>query len=170
MTTSTGATAPPTCSSSSTPTAPGARSRSPTVGPAATSPSACAIWSTSTIPRRRRSAWCWITCQPTRPARSTRPFPRARRAGCCAAWSFTSRPSTRVGCNMVEIEIGVLRTQCLDRRIAERERLEAEIAAWQRRRNAEGARINWMFTTDQGAREDGPCISQPAPSPRPSRA
>ena len=30
---------------------------------------------------------------------------------------------------MVEIEIGVLRTQCLDRRIAERERLEAEIAA-----------------------------------------
>jgi hypothetical protein len=54
--------------------------------------------------------------------------------------------------NMVEIEIGVLRTQCLDRRIAERERLEAEIAAWQRRRNAEGARVNWMFTTER-ARE-----------------
>jgi hypothetical protein len=53
---------------------------------------------------------------------------------------------------MVEIEIGVLRSQCLDRRIAERERLEAEIAAWQRRRNAEGARVNWMFTTER-ARE-----------------
>jgi hypothetical protein len=51
---------------------------------------------------------------------------------------------------MVEIEIGVLRSQCLDRRIAERERLE--IAAWQRRRNAEGARVNWMFTTER-ARE-----------------
>jgi transposase len=54
--------------------------------------------------------------------------------------------------NMVEIEIGVLRSQCLDRRIAERERLEAEVAAWERQRNAAGARIRWMFTTDQ-ARE-----------------
>ena len=54
--------------------------------------------------------------------------------------------------NMVEIEIGVLRSQCLDRRIGKRERLEAEIAAWQRRRNAEGARITWMFTTER-ARE-----------------
>ena len=51
--------------------------------------------------------------------------------------------------NMVEIEIGVLRGQCLDRRIAERERLEAEIAAWERQRNTAGARIKWMFTTER---------------------
>lgn len=31
--------------------------------------------------------------------------------------------------NMVEIEIGVLRSQCLDRRIATQEQLAAEIAA-----------------------------------------
>ena len=49
--------------------------------------------------------------------------------------------------NMVEIEIGVLRGQCLDRRIGERDRLVAEIAAWERQRNAVGARITWMFTT-----------------------
>ena len=49
--------------------------------------------------------------------------------------------------NMVEIEIGVLRGQCLDRRIGERERLVSETAAWERQRNAEGARVNWMFTT-----------------------
>ena len=49
--------------------------------------------------------------------------------------------------NMVEIEIGVLRGQCLDRRIGERERLVAEIEAWQRQRNASGARIKWKFTT-----------------------
>ena len=49
--------------------------------------------------------------------------------------------------NMVEIEIGVLRSQCLDRRIATRECLVAEIAAWERQRNASGARIKWMFTT-----------------------
>jgi hypothetical protein len=48
--------------------------------------------------------------------------------------------------NMVEIEIGVLRSQCLDRRIDDRKALEAEIAAWERQRNAAGARIKWMFT------------------------
>ena len=51
--------------------------------------------------------------------------------------------------NMVEIEIGVLRGQCLDRRIAERQRLVAKIAAWERQRNAAGARVNWMFTTER---------------------
>jgi transposase len=57
--------------------------------------------------------------------------------------------------NMVEIEIGVLRSQCLDRRIGERERLETEVAAWQRQRNAAGARINWMFTTDRAREKMG---------------
>ena len=50
--------------------------------------------------------------------------------------------------NMVEIEIGVLRGQCLDRRIDNRPELEAEIDAWQHQRNASGARINWMFSTN----------------------
>ena len=51
--------------------------------------------------------------------------------------------------NMVEIEIGVLREQCLDRRIGERDVLVAEIDAWQRPRNASGARIKWKFTTEK---------------------
>ncbi len=51
--------------------------------------------------------------------------------------------------NMVEIEIGVLRCQCLDRRIGDRATLEVEVAAWEIQRNGEGARINWMFTTDK---------------------
>jgi hypothetical protein len=41
----------------------------------------------------------------------------------------------------------VLRGQCLDRRIGERDLLESEIAEWQRQRNASGARIKWNFTT-----------------------
>ena len=49
---------------------------------------------------------------------------------------------------MVEIEIGVLRPQCFDRRIASRKDMETEIAAWQHQRNASGARINWMFSTE----------------------
>lgn len=51
--------------------------------------------------------------------------------------------------NMVEIEIGVLRTQCLDRRIESREYLTAEIQAWQNQRNVSRARINWMFSTEK---------------------
>ena len=51
--------------------------------------------------------------------------------------------------NMVEIEIGVLRGQCLDRRIASQKQLVSEIAAWERQRNASKARIKWMFTTEK---------------------
>ena len=51
--------------------------------------------------------------------------------------------------NMVEIEIGVLRSQCLDRRIGERDQLVSEIEAWQRARNASGARIRRVFDTQR---------------------
>lgn len=51
--------------------------------------------------------------------------------------------------NMVEIEIGVLRNQCLDRRIESREKLVREIAAWEQQRNQSGAKINWMFTSQK---------------------
>jgi len=71
-----------------------------------------------------------------------------KRAACCAAWSSTT-PKHASWLNMVEIEIGVLRSQCLDRRIESRERLTAETAAWESRRNQSGARINWMFSTEQ---------------------
>src|SRR3954453_6295911 len=50
------------------------------------------------------------------------------------------------------VEIGVLRGECLDRRIGESERLISEVAAWEKQRNAAGARINWKFTTHK-ARE-----------------
>lgn len=55
--------------------------------------------------------------------------------------------------NMVEIEIGVLRTQCLDRRIAERAELESEIATWERRRNANKEKIQWMFNCDKARKK-----------------
>jgi hypothetical protein len=50
---------------------------------------------------------------------------------------------------MVEIEIGVLKLQCLSHRIAEREILVREIAAWEKRRNESAAQILWMFTTEK---------------------
>jgi len=50
--------------------------------------------------------------------------------------------------NMVEIEIGAMAKQCLDRRIATREELAAEVQAWVARRNAEEATIKWLFDVD----------------------
>ena len=47
--------------------------------------------------------------------------------------------------NMVEFEIGVMVKPWLDRRIADRDTLRGELASWQRRRNAEGARVKWLF-------------------------
>jgi hypothetical protein len=63
--------------------------------------------------------------------------------------------------NMVEIEIGVLRSQCLDRRIATKEQLVSEIAAWERQRNASGARINWMFTIEKARTKMGQAYPEP---------
>jgi hypothetical protein len=57
--------------------------------------------------------------------------------------------------NMVEIEIGVLRRQCLERRIGKRKKLEKEIAAWERDRNKSRARIRWMFTVKKAREKMG---------------
>lgn len=64
--------------------------------------------------------------------------------------------------NMVEIEIGVMVTQCLDRRIPDKATLIKEIAAWERRRNAEEARSKWMFTVDRAREKLGRLYPQPA--------
>jgi transposase len=71
--------------------------------------------------------------------------------------------------NMVEIEIGVLKGQCLDRRIDTREGLEREIAAWERERNAAGARITWMFTTEKARTKMGRAYPNTAPKEPPAK-
>jgi hypothetical protein len=69
--------------------------------------------------------------------------------------------------NMVEIEIGVLRSQCLDRRIASHEHLISEIGAWERQRNASGARLKWMFTLLKPAPKWAALTPNPPPSASP---
>ena len=71
--------------------------------------------------------------------------------------------------NMVEIEIGVMVRQCLNRRIAAKATLVSEIAAWDRRRNAERAGIDWMFTVER-AREKLGRAYPPAAGHAPARA
>lgn len=49
--------------------------------------------------------------------------------------------------NMAEVELSVLSRQCLNRRIADKETLMTEVAAWERERNSVNATIHWQFTT-----------------------
>ena len=49
--------------------------------------------------------------------------------------------------NMAELEFAAADKQCLDRRLASREDVAREIAAWERDRNAKAATVTWRFTT-----------------------
>jgi len=48
--------------------------------------------------------------------------------------------------NMAEIELSVLKGQCLDRRIADMTTMQAEVAAWESDRNNRTNKISWQFT------------------------
>jgi hypothetical protein len=61
---------------------------------------------------------------------------------------FHHTPKHASWLNMAEIEIGILDRQCLDRRLPDRQTLEAEVKAWQDKRNEDGCTINWKFTRE----------------------
>jgi hypothetical protein len=65
------------------------------------------------------------------------------------------QPSLRFFFYPLMNSICVLRGQCLDRRIDDPKRLLSEIAAWEKQRNAAGARIKWMFTAEKARAKMG---------------
>jgi transposase len=69
----------------------------------------------------------------------------ARRLAERIEWHYTPKHGSWL--NMAEIELSVLARQCLDRRIPDREALTREVAAWEAKRNAAGAKADWQFTT-----------------------
>src|SRR6202041_6397 len=89
----------------------------------------------------------------THSAGSLFPPPEARRILRRLAFHYTPQHASWL--NMVEIEIGVMRGQCLNRRIDNPKPLRREITAWERRRNAARSRIKWMFTTDNARTKMG---------------
>ena len=48
---------------------------------------------------------------------------------------------------MAESELGVLSSQCLDRRIPDQRILKEEVEAWEVARNRKHAKADWQFTT-----------------------
>ena len=59
---------------------------------------------------------------------------------------FHHTPKHASWLNMAEIEIGVLQSQCLDRRLDNADWLRSEISAWEERRNKQQVKIHWSFT------------------------
>lgn len=90
-----------------------------------------------------------------------RTFPAAEARRILRRIDFHFVPKHASWLNMVEIEIGVMKKQCLDRRIGHRELLCRELAAWQRTRNDERARIQWLFTVEKARRKMGRAYPEP---------
>ena len=86
------------------------------------------------------------------------PPPEARRV--LRRLEFHYVPKHASWLNMVEIEIGVLKSQRLDRRIDTSQHLKSEVAAWEKQRNAAGAGIKWMFTTEKARAKMGRAYPQ----------
>ena len=64
---------------------------------------------------------------------------------CSTQWHYTPKHGSWL--DMAESELGVLESQCLDRRIAEKQILAHEVNAWQDHRNKHHAKANWQFKT-----------------------
>ena len=77
------------------------------------------------------------------------PAAEARRLVERFEWHYTPKHGSWL--DLAESELGVLSAQCLDRRIADKQTLIEEIAAWEHDRNANHTKADWQFTT-QSAR------------------
>jgi len=73
------------------------------------------------------------------------PPAEARRIAERIEWHYT--PEHASWLNIAEIELSVLKRQCLRSRLPDIETVRHELAAWQVRRNDTQAKIDWRFTT-----------------------
>ncbi len=73
------------------------------------------------------------------------PAAEARRLVERFEWHYTPKHGSWL--NMAESELGVLSSQCLDRRIPDKQCLIDEVAAWEADRNKNHTRADWQFTT-----------------------
>jgi len=61
-------------------------------------------------------------------------------------FEFVYTPKHGSWLNMAEIELNVLTSQCLNRRIDDITVVRKEARAWQEYRNNKNAKVNWQFT------------------------
>lgn len=63
-------------------------------------------------------------------------------------FEFVYTPKHGSWLNMAEIELKVLHSQCLNRRIDNIEEIRRQATAWQKHRNNQNAKVNWQFTNE----------------------
>jgi uncharacterized small protein (DUF1192 family) len=73
------------------------------------------------------------------------PAAEARRLVERFEWHYTPKHGSWL--DLAESELSVLSSQCLDRRIPDKQTLTEEVAAWQAERNKKHAKADWQFTT-----------------------
>src|ERR1700746_1402126 len=74
------------------------------------------------------------------------PADEARRLVERFEWHYTPKHGSWL--NLAESELGVLSSQCLDRRMSDKSFLAREVEAWEADRNKKHTRANWRFTTE----------------------
>jgi len=62
-------------------------------------------------------------------------------------FEFVYTPKHGSWLNMAEIELNVLTSQCLNRRIDDIAVVRKEVRAWKKHRDNKNAKVNWQFTT-----------------------
>jgi hypothetical protein len=60
-------------------------------------------------------------------------------------WHYTPKHGSWL--DMAESELGIVSSQCLDRRIPDKQTLIEEVAAWEHDRNKNHTKADWQFTT-----------------------
>jgi hypothetical protein len=65
-------------------------------------------------------------------------------------WHYTPKHGSWL--DLAESQLGVLTSQCRDRRISDKEFLTKEVAAWEAERNKKHTKANWRFTTSSRRR------------------
>lgn len=74
-------------------------------------------------------------------------FPPEQARALWNRFEFVYTPKHGSWLNVAEIELNVMISQCLDRRIASMADLQEEVSAWQSHRDQLHAKVNWQFTT-----------------------
>jgi len=74
------------------------------------------------------------------------PAAEARRLVNRFEWHYTPKHGSWL--DLAESELAVLTSQCLSRRIPDKQTLEREVAAWQDHRNKHHAKADWQFTSE----------------------
>ena len=83
------------------------------------------------------------------PAALYETFPPAEAHRLLPRLEFPYTPKHGSWLNMVEIELSVLASQCLERRWADTRLVQREITDWESHRNEAKATVHWRFTTDK---------------------